>query len=362
MKRLVLFLSIILFSSTIIFAQAVVPDAVFRQVDDIMSRNAIPELNVVLSKNSEAPWYPRLEAYLLKRARQQVIDNKLDDAKSVSLAVIDANLDNKEAVDLYQSVQSAIKKRDAEAKKVAEEESVAAYKQKVAENKIRQELPKTYKTATNTSSGKKVYLDQDFNNHYRTWNWDFMVGLANVDFTTTRDTKDLKYGLAVSGSAYYIGDTYCAGLEVLGDAEPLSIAGTKSTNWSGGGIVSLGLTGVSKYAVLRTGYMGFGYDYGSVDVDSALFMTPVVGFGLRDLLVGDSSRLAWALDYYPGHLMNSDMKAAFGTQLLMTFVLSRMQDFGIHFQAGIRDTVLLYNDGLKNDAKLVLAIGIGDYE
>jgi hypothetical protein len=362
MKRIVLFLSLLFISSTLLVAQSTVPDSVFRQVDDIVSRGAISELNAVLSKNSAAPWYPRLEAYLLKRARTQIINNKLEDAKAVSLAVIDANLDNKEAVDLYQSVQAAIKKRDSEAKKIAEQESVAAYKQKVAESKIRQELPKTYKTATNTSSGKTVYLDQDSNAHYRTWNWDFLVGLANMDFTATSDIKDFKYGLSVSGSAFYVGETWRVGLDVLGDAEPLAIAGTKSTNWSGGGIVSLGRTDISKYAVFRAGFMGFGYDYGSVDADPELFMTPVAGFGFRDMLLGDSTRFAWALDYYPGHWANSGMSAAFGTQLLATFVLAKMQDFGIHFQAGIRDTVLLYTDGVKNDAKLFLALGIGDYE
>lgn len=362
MKRFVLFLSLIVISSTLLVAQTAVPDPVFRQVDDIMTRGAISELNAVLAKNSAAPWYPRLEAYLLKRARTHVIDNKLEDAKAISLAIIDANLDNKEAVDLYQSIHAAIKKRDSEAKRIAEQESIAAYKQKAAENKIRQELPKTYKTATNTSSGKTVYLEQDNNNHYRTWNWDFLVGLANVDYTTTSAIKDFKYGLSASGSAFYVGDVWLVGFDLLGDAEPLVIAGTKSTNWSGGGIVSLGRTDFSKYAVLRAGFMGFGFDYGSIDADPTAFMTPVVGFGFRDVILGSSTRLAWALDYYPGHFMNSDMSAAFGTQLFATFVLARMQDFGIHLQTGIRDTVLLYNDGLKNDAKLIFALGIGDYE
>jgi hypothetical protein len=362
MKRFVLFFSLMVLFSAILVAQTAVPDSVFRQVDDIVSRGAISELNAVLAKNSGSSWYPRLEAYLLKRARTQVIDNKLEDAKAISLAVIDANLDNKEAVDLYQSVQTAIKKRDADAKKIAEQEAVASLKQKAAENKIRQELPKTYKTATNTSSGKTVYLDQNSNTHYRAWNWDFLVGLANMDFTAASDSKDFKYGLSVSGSAFYIGETWLVGCDLLGDAEPLAIAGTKSTNWSGGGIVSVGRTDISKYAVFRAGFMGFGYDYGSVDADATLFMTPVAGFGFRDVLLGDSTRLAWALDYYPGHFANSDMSAAFGTQLLVTFVLAKMQDFGIHFQTGIRDTVLLYKDGLKNDAKLVLALGIGDYE
>lgn len=362
MKRAFSLLALILVLPFVAFSQSAVPDSVYRQADDLVSRQAVPELNAFLSKSTSSSWYPRLETYLLKKSRQMVIENKLDEAKVVSLAVIDANLDNKEAVDLYQSIQVAITKRDADAKKVAEEQSLTTYKQKAAESKIKQELPKTYKTATNTATGKKVYLDQDFNSHYRKLNWDFMLGLANLNAVYSPEDLSLKYGVSASGSLFYIGETFTVGADIIGDAMILTFTGPQAINWTAGAVASLGVNSVSKYMVLRTGFSGLGFGYGSDDIESSLFLTPVVGLGLRDVAIRDSGRFAFALDWYPGHLMEDDMTVALGANMLLTFILADMQDFDIHFQAGVRDTVLLYSDGLKNDAKLLLAIGVGNYE
>jgi len=53
---------------------------------------------------------------------------------------------------------------------------------------------------------------------------------------------------------------------------------------------------------------------------------------------------------------------AIGTQLLGSFVLADMQDFDIQLQTGIKDSLRIYSGGLKNDAKIIFAIGVGNYE
>jgi len=362
MKRFYFFVTIFLIVSSIVFAQTVVPDATYKQIDDIIARNSAPELKTALAKNSNATWYPSLEAYILKQARQMVIDNKLDNAKMLTLALIDENLDNKDAVSLYESVRDAINKRDALAKKTAEDQSLAAYKQKAAENKTQTDIPKTYKTAKNTNSGKTVYLDQDFNSHYSTYNWDFLVGLVNVNDVLASGTNNLKYGLSVGGSLFYLGQDYTIGADIDGSVMLLTLTGGQTINWTGGAVGSLTANNLNKYLVLRLGYLVLGDNYGSAKVSSELFMTPVAGLGFRDVKIGKTGRIQGALDYYPGHLMTSGMPLALGAQMLGSFVLADMQDFDIHFQTGIKDSVRIYSGGLKNDVKLILAIGVGNYE
>ena len=97
------------------------------------------ELSSLLSKSSNYPWYPKAEAYVLKKARQLVIENRLSEAKAVSLAVIDNNLDNADAVELYQSIEKAEKRNQKEADAQAEKAVVEAFRQQAAQAKVKQE-------------------------------------------------------------------------------------------------------------------------------------------------------------------------------------------------------------------------------
>ncbi len=353
MNKNILLVSFLLVFSSFIWGQ-VVPEDVYRKADSALADNSIPKLNSLLSSNTGAPWYPRLESYLLKKSRQLIIENKFEEAKAIALVLIDNNLDNKEAVDLYQSVQTTIAKRDTEQKKVTEQQSVSSFKQAATETKIKQDIAKTYKTATNTATGKKVYLDQDFNNTYRSYTWDAMLGLANASFILEPSDKNLKYGLSASGSFFYHGEDFKIGADIIGDGMILTFLGKQNLNWSGQALASLTANKISKYLELRAGYAVFGYE--------TQFSTPVVGLGFRDVKSGETGRFQLAFDYYPGHLNETDMSFAAGVNLGFSSVLAKMGNFNIQLFTGLNDTVLLYSSGIKNDLKLRLAIGVGNYE
>jgi hypothetical protein len=362
MKKHVIAVSILVLISSALCAQATVPDAVFRQADSIVTRNAIPELNSLLEGNKTNFWYPKLEAFLLKRARQLVIEDDLDKAKAVCLSLVDSNLDNKEAVELYRTIQDAMKKHDAEKKKADDAAALAAFKQKTAEDKIKQDLSKNYKSVTNTTSGKTVYLDQDFNNQYRSYSWDILLGLANVNSFLNAGENSMKYGLSGSGSVFFRGEGLAGGAEISGDGMLMTFTGAQALNWSAGLVGSVSKTNLNKYVTVRGGLKAFGFNFGSTSADSTIFVTPVVGLGLHDIKVGSTGRLQWVVDYYLGHLMVDNMTVALGTQLLTSFVLADMQDFDILFSTGIKDSVFVYSSSVRNDAKLVLSLGVGNYE
>jgi hypothetical protein len=361
MKKIILLVGLLLAVSVMLCAQ-VVPDAVYRQADEALAEEGVPKLSPLLRKSTASPWYPRLESYIMKKTRQLVIQNEMDRAKAVSLALIDNNLDNKEAVDLYQSIQETIARRENEDKKASDRETVNTFKQAATETKIKKDIAKTYKTATNTATGKKVYLDQDFNNTYRSYTWDFMLGLANIGYVQDSTGQNFKYGLSGSGSFFYHGEDFTIGADIEGGGMMLTLSGDDGLNWTGAGVASLSAHAISKYFFFRGGYAAFAYDSGSLEKSETVFTTPVAGLGFRDVHMGESGRFRMALDYYPGHLLEEDMIVAVGANIGLSFVLAKMQDFDFIFHTGFADNVFLYSDGLKNDAKLILAVGVGNYE
>ncbi|ULQ58825.1 hypothetical protein K7I13_09795 [Brucepastera parasyntrophica] len=363
-KSILLFLSLF-FLPLAVSAQTAVPDAVYRQVDDAFLASSPEVLTDVLSRYTKNAWYYRVESYVLKKARQLVLQNELDQARNVTLSVIDNNLDNQEAVELYQSIASAISRRDEIAKREAERAAIESFRQQAEETKIRQEASKTYKTVTNTTSGQRIYLDQNFNQQYRTVTWDFMIGLANINYLYDTNGHHFKYGLSANGSVYYHNDFLTFGGEIYGDAMVLTFLGSDdSFNWSASGVLTIAFNKVSKNIFLRAGYAVFGLDTTVNDtVEGRMFMSPVIGLGLHKVKLGESGQFKLAADYYPQHLLNDDINFAMGLEASITFVLTQLQNFNIHFQFGLRDTIIIHNsDGFRNDARLSVAFGVGNYE
>lgn len=361
MKNIALLVAFLVCCSSAVFSQAVVPDAVYRQADAAMSEAGAPELPVILSVNSSKAWMPRLEAYVLKKARQLVIENNLEQASALSLHIIDNNLDNIQALELYQSIRTAMVKQEAENKKAAERQALESHRQQVAESKIKQDLSKTYKTV-NTTSGKKIYLDQDFNSHYRTITWEALLGLGNVSWGLDDGESSVKYGLSGAASVFYRGESWIVGMDAEGHGMILSFMGTPSVNWGAEAVGVFSSAVLNKYLGLRLGYSFMGIEYGEQELPAFSFQTPVVGLGLHDVKLGETGRLKMGIDYYAGHLFADTIDAALGFNLTATSVMAELSDFDIHFRTGIRDTLMIKGGTPVNDVRLILAFGVGNYE
>lgn len=340
-------------------AQSLVPDSIYRQADEAITS---PEkLSSLLAGSSSKPWFPGLESYVLKKARQLVIDDRLPEAKAATLAVIDNNLDNTEAVDLYQTIEKAEARKQKEAAAAAEKQALDTFRQQAAQAKVKQDVAKTYQSVTNKASGKTIYLDQSFNQHYRTWNWDFRLNLANIDLNLTLpgDTA-YKYGLGLDASLVRHGESVTVGGEVDASSSFVAVSGPSTVDWTAGGV--LFFSGAEGHFALRTGFRVIDLGLGNPDIEEINFPTPILGFALRDIVMGEGNRFRWSVDWYPGHLYTPGMVVAGGTDLSLAFRMADLQDFDIHFYAGIHDTILVRNADIRNISRLSLAIGVGDYE
>lgn len=361
-KKCLLFSLFLLTSLALLSAQAGGLEGTYRKVDAAIAEKSLSNIEIVLKQTSSASWYPRVESYTLKKARELVILNELDLVKGITLIIIDINLDNKDAVGLYQSVQGAIAIRDDELKKAAEQKAFNAYKQKAAETKVKQDIARPYKTTTNATAGKKIYLEQDFNTDIPLISWDLMIGFAHADLITEMPSQNIKYGLGGSGSFFYNGDYLTIGADVSGGYDFVTIFGDQSAAWFGEGVVSASATKLSRNFALRGGYATFSYDTGSTTKVASMLMTPVLGLGFRDIPVGKKGRFHISADYLAGHLLSSSIPVGIGANLGFASVLADFESVDILFHFDIKDNVFLYSRGPKNDAKLILAIGVGNYE
>ncbi len=340
-------------------AQAVMPDSVYAEIDAALLVPA--QLSSLLSKSSTASWYPRAESYALKKARQLVIEDRLEEAEAVSLAVIDNNLDNSDAVDLYRSIQKTIEKNRKLAEAEAGKQAAEAIRQRVSEAKAKEEVAKSYQSVTNAATGKTIYLDQSFNRHYRSWNWDFSLGLANLGaLSEIPGDTGVKYGLGASGGAVWYGETRAIGGEADLVSAFVSLSGVPSMDWTGGAV--LFASAPNGHLAFRLGGRMIGLGLGSETVDPVSLPTPVLGIAVRDVPLGDGNRFRWVLDWYPAHLYTAGFLAAGSTALVGSWRMAAMQDFDLILETGFHDTILATDTGIHNVARVSLAIGVGNYE
>ncbi len=362
MRKVLFALLLLVPAVSAVYSQPVVPDSVYRDIDGIIARDGAPGLEEVLSSHKSSSWYFRLEDFTLKRARQLIIENNLDQAAVVTLALVNVNLDNVEAYELYQSIERAKERREEKVKRQEEEEALALYRQQVQEAKIREDVDKTYKALVNPTTGKTVYLDQQVNSQYRDLNWDIMLGLAVLSHVRDPEKSTVKYGLSGSGSVIFRGEGFSAGGDIIGEGLILTLTGDDAINWKAGGVFLLANNTLSRNAYIRIGYCLFGIDSGSTEYPEKTFGTPVAGFEFRDIAVGSSGFFQLGADWYAGHLYDEDIIASLGFHLALTAVLADMPTFDVFIKAGFRDSLFMMNEGIRNDANLTLSIGVGNYE
>ena len=127
---------------------------VFNRIDMAIAAKSPDAISKVLSDNRNSPNYPRIENYTLKKTRQLIITDNLEFARQTSLAVIDNNIENFDAVELYSYIDKAILNQQAanqaaENRRRLEEERIAA---RNAKSKQKLENRGNYQVV-NTASG-----------------------------------------------------------------------------------------------------------------------------------------------------------------------------------------------------------------
>ena len=177
---------------------------IYKQLDKIFYEKSENELNNVLSNNSQDRNYYLIENYTEKKIRRLIVNNDYDFAMTAIIIVIENNLDNEQAVEMYSIISEAYevqKKYEAEQEQKRQLELARIEMEK---EKQRVNVDKKYVSTSKTDTGKSVYISGK-ETKLSSYSWKGCLGI--IDFAWLMEgasgLNNLAYGISLSGRYEY---------------------------------------------------------------------------------------------------------------------------------------------------------------
>ncbi|NLC93628.1 MAG: hypothetical protein GX677_09260, partial [Treponema sp.] len=209
-----IFISSILFMMAIsLFAVEPYVSDVYSSIDNAFTNNDKNNLDRILSGYQNDKNYYLMENYTLKKIRRLIIDKEYDFAMDSILIVIENNIDNESAVEMYSSISDAydLQKKYEENQamlKKREEERLAIIKESE-----RPAVEKEYEKIS-TEKGKTVYTTK-VDKRELSYSWDGALGLVDLGYITSADggISLLNYGISLDFNYVYDFDYVSFGID-----------------------------------------------------------------------------------------------------------------------------------------------------
>lgn len=357
---------------------------IYKKIDMAIAAKNSETISQILAENKSSANYPLIENYTLKKTRQLIITDNLELARQTSLAVIDNNIENFDAVELYSYIDKAILNQEAanqaaENRKRLEAERIAA---RNAKSKQQLASRGNYQVV-NTASGQEIYVNEQ-QASFSSKIWTVKLGLADVVYqkvTKPDEYTSLKYGLAVGATVFRPSERIVLGLDFFADANIVTLmaeggneaatAKKKAENKdfdkpqeflvSGRLVPEIAFSDLSKHLFLRAGVSAHALASNDREITNTTktFFSPVVGLALDNINLGESQIRLFG-DYDLGYLFTDDIKMAaeFGGSLLLPLAVNDKTKFGV--ELGVQDLLLMKEEGMENRTKFTFAIGVGN--
>ena len=101
-------------------------DNIYNSIDLAFLNKNSEQVSAILASSILDTNYPKYEEYVLQKTRSLLLSNQLDLIQSMCLAIIDNNIDNIDAVNLYMTVEKSVAKRNARNQKIEEQRKLEA--------------------------------------------------------------------------------------------------------------------------------------------------------------------------------------------------------------------------------------------
>ena len=360
LKKYILLL-VFFFTANSVFAIEEYVSDIYKEIDKIFAAESEPQLYDVLETNQKDKYYYLIENYTMKKIRRLIVNNDYDYAMVAIIVVIENNLENEEAVEMYSVISDAYevqKQYEAELEYKRQLDLARLEKEK---EKHRGSVEKEYVSAKKNEGGS-VYVAGKETKLSSYW-WKAALGI--VDFSYLKDvgsdvnalnygisfdvdyensTNDIIWGLDVGGSFRFLG--FGKGKNMIPLMVNLDI-GPK-----------LGFKNLSKNFFVRAGVSAM---LASKEEDQSgiltNFVTPYIGVNYQRLMLGNLS-LSAGLDYYAGHLYTKGLNFAMGADVNLSIPFAEMERVKLNFNVGLKDKFFLKESGIENRASISLAIGV----
>jgi transcription elongation factor Elf1 len=349
-----------------VFAVEEYVSEIYKQIDLVFSKKSESELNAILQKNHEDRYYYLIENYTEKKIRRLIVANDYEFALTATEVVIENNLDNERAVEMYSSIVDAYEvQQQYEQKEEEKKQKELARIEKQKEAK-RSTVEKQY-VSSKTADGGAVYVSgRDVKSSDSAWRAG--LGVASLSFLTEQESgvNAINYGIC----GYYGFERYfnkvSAGIDTYLDFKFLYLGNEDSKiplMMDFEILPKIGFPAFFRNFFVRAGLIGIktGKQRDSVTTNHVVgdFYSPVLGIQLEDLKIGPAE-LTLNYDYYLGHLFYSDITSAMGAGAILAIPFTHIDKVRLDFNIGIKDKIFLKENGLENRANIILAIGAGN--
>lgn len=337
---------------------------IYKKIDQIFIIQSEDQLKTLLSDNNEDSNYYLIENYTEKKIRRLIVNNEYDFAMTAIIIVIENNLDNEHAVEMYSVIADAYKVQQEHEAELEYQQQLELARIEKAKEKQRVNVEKEYVAAKNTNSGKSVYVTGK-ETKLTSYRWKVALGLADFMYLhdNSSNINSLHYGPSLSFNyEYMLESKTIIGAELFAGVQPIGIAEEKSLVPLIGDIdVKLKLSpSIIPNMFITT---GFGVVLSQKDANqkktnliAGTMYTPIVGIKYERISLGNV-KVDLGAEWYAGHLFYDNINFAMGAEANAQIPFADLDKVSLNFNIGLRDKVLVKASGLENRASLILAIG-----
>ena len=369
-RRIKTFFSVMifLFASVSLFAVDEYISKIYKQLDKIFQEKSENALNNVLSDNNQDKNYYLIENYTEKKIRRLIVNNDYDFAMTAIIIVIENNLDNEQAVEMYSIISEAYEVQKAYETEQEQKRQLELARIEMEKEKQRVNVDKKYVSTSKTDTGKSVYISGK-ETKLSSYSWKAMLGFLDLAWLmeSTSGLNNLAYGVSLSGRyEYTFPNDVIFGGEIFADGHFLSFTQEKESIipvfGEVEGLLKFSTTEISKNLFFRLGFGGIytGKDSRAVNTVSIAdtLLTPIVGVNFQKIKL-PFANLDIGADWYAGHLFaQSNLNFAMGVNMNLEFAFASMDEVALNLNIGLRDKIFVKQGGFENRASLIFAVGV----
>lgn len=344
------------FVSSSVFAVEEYVSLIYKQIDTAFSERKADMLDEILRDNNGDRYYYLMENYTQKKIRRLILTNDYDFAKETTLIVIDNNLDNVDAVEMYSLIIESYEiQKEAERKRELAQQQEEERVEKEME-KVRGATEKTYVGAA-TADGKNVYLSSEKDMNFTRYEWKTQIGLA--DYAIISGPYECKkYGLDLSGSYEYSFVGYTVGADAFVGLNMLPASSNVTLGIPVEVDAKIALTQITRKLFFKAGFMNYLFSTPSGNVN---FTSPFAGFALDKIQIGPAN-LSAGFEWYPAHMYNKEYKEtmafAGGGSAFVEIPFTELDKTKWYLSLGVKDKFIIPKNGdVDNRLHLVFAVG-----
>ena len=369
-RRIKTFFSVMiyLFASVSLFAVDEYISKIYKQLDKIFQEKSENALNNVLSDNNQDKNYYLIENYTEKKIRRLIVNNDYDFAMTAIIIVIENNLDNEQAVEMYSIISEAYEVQKAYETEQEQKRQLELARIEMEKEKQRVNVDKKYVSTSKTDTGKSVYISGK-ETKLSSYSWKAMLGFLDLAWLmeSTSGLNNLAYGVSLSGRyEYTFPNDVIFGGEIFADGHFLSFTQEKESIipvfGEVEGLLKFSTAEISKNLFFRLGFGGIytGKDSKAVNTVSIAdtLLSPIVGVNFQKIKL-PFANLDIGADWYAGHLFaQSNLNFAMGVNMNLEFAFASMDEVALNLNIGLRDKIFVKQGGFENRASLIFAVGV----